>query len=202
MPATAGTRHLVDAVLLGALPPRAVFINPGRGAVVDEQALAAALTDGRLAGGVLDVFQQEPLPPGHVFWRTPNLLITSHTAALSFPEDIALASSSYRRSPARRALRYQSTSISELRHRQANGGTESQRQITQQEKERENPLPITQHTPVRVSTEECDGQVGWRTCAGDERWRMPTIAWRTLGVVNRPASLSSRYRTMASIVGR
>jgi phosphoglycerate dehydrogenase-like enzyme len=89
MPATAGTRHLVDAVLLGALPPRAVFINPGRGAVVDEQALAAALTDGRLAGGVLDVFQQEPLPPGHVFWRTPNLLITSHTAALSFPEDIA-----------------------------------------------------------------------------------------------------------------
>jgi phosphoglycerate dehydrogenase-like enzyme len=35
------------------------------------------------------VFQKEPLPPGHVFWRTPNLLITSHTAALSFPEDIA-----------------------------------------------------------------------------------------------------------------
>ena len=89
MPATAVTRHLVDAGLLGALPPRAVFINPGRGGVVDEPALAAALTDGRLAGAVLDVFQQEPLPPGHVFWRTPNLLITSHTAALSVPEDIA-----------------------------------------------------------------------------------------------------------------
>jgi phosphoglycerate dehydrogenase-like enzyme len=89
MPATADTRHFVDAALLSALPPRAVFINPGRGGVVDEPALAAALTDGRLAGAVLDVFQQEPLPPAHVFWRTPNLLITSHTAALSVPEDIA-----------------------------------------------------------------------------------------------------------------
>jgi phosphoglycerate dehydrogenase-like enzyme len=89
MPTTAGTRQLVDATLLGALPPRAVFINPGRGSIVDEPALAAALTDGRLAAAVLDVFQQEPLPPGHVFWRTPNLLITSHTAALSVPEDIA-----------------------------------------------------------------------------------------------------------------
>ena len=89
VPTTAGTRHIVDAALLGVLPPHAIFINPGRGSVVDEPALAAALTDGRLAGAVLDVFQQEPLPPGHVFWRTPNLLITSHTAALSAPEDIA-----------------------------------------------------------------------------------------------------------------
>src|SRR5207247_4765981 len=89
VPTTAGTRHIVDAALLGVLPPHAIFITPGRGSVVDEPALAAALTDGRLAGAVLDVFQQEPLPPGHVFWRTPNLLITSHTAALSAPEDIA-----------------------------------------------------------------------------------------------------------------
>jgi phosphoglycerate dehydrogenase-like enzyme len=89
MPATKETRHLVDAALLRALPPRAVFVNPGRGGVVDEAALAAALQEGRLAGAVLDVFQQEPLPPDHVFWRTPNLIITSHTAALSFPEDIA-----------------------------------------------------------------------------------------------------------------
>ena len=89
MPATRDTRHLVDAALLRALPPRAVFVNPGRGGVVDEAALAAALEEGRLAGAVLDVFQEEPLPPDHVFWRTPNLLITSHTAALSDPEDIA-----------------------------------------------------------------------------------------------------------------
>ena len=89
MPATAASRHLVDAALLRALPAHAVFVNPGRGGVVDEPALAAALTEGRLAGAVLDVFQEEPLPSGHVFWRTPHLLITAHTAALSVPEDIA-----------------------------------------------------------------------------------------------------------------
>jgi phosphoglycerate dehydrogenase-like enzyme len=89
MPATKDTRHLVDAALLRALPARAVFVNPGRGGIVDEPALAAALQEGRLAGAVLDVFQEEPLPPDHVFWRTPNLVITSHTAALSAPQDIA-----------------------------------------------------------------------------------------------------------------
>jgi phosphoglycerate dehydrogenase-like enzyme len=89
MPATSESRHLVDAALLRALPPHAVFVNPGRGGVVDEPALATALADGRLAGAVLDVFQEEPLPRDHVFWRTPSLLITSHTAALSVPADIA-----------------------------------------------------------------------------------------------------------------
>lgn len=89
MPNTAATFRLVNAALLAALPPRAVFVNPGRGSVVDEAALADALQSGRLAGAVLDVFQQEPLPPDHVLWRTPNVLITSHTAALSVPEDIA-----------------------------------------------------------------------------------------------------------------
>lgn len=89
MPGTAATRHLVDAALLGALPPRAVFVNPGRGGVVDEAALAAALTDGRLAGAVLDVFEAEPLPADHVFWRMPNVIVTSHTAALSAPAEIA-----------------------------------------------------------------------------------------------------------------
>jgi len=89
MPNTKATRHLVDRQLLAALPARALFVNPGRGSAVDEAALAGALSAGRLAGAVLDVFEQEPLPRDHVFWRTPNLRITSHTAALSFPEDIA-----------------------------------------------------------------------------------------------------------------
>src|SRR5262249_42728198 len=89
MPATASTRGVVGVDFLRELPPRAVFINPGRGGVVDERALADALRGARLAGAVLDVFQHEPLPADHVFWRTPNLLITSHTAALSVPEDIA-----------------------------------------------------------------------------------------------------------------
>jgi len=108
MPNTMGTRRLVDAVLLAALPSRAVFINPGRGSVVDERALADALQNGRLAGAVLDVFEQEPLPADHVFWRTPNVLITSHTAALSVPEDIApVFVDNYRRWTAGEPLHYQ-----------------------------------------------------------------------------------------------
>jgi phosphoglycerate dehydrogenase-like enzyme len=107
VPNTAATVRLVDATLLAALPPRAVFVNPGRGNVVDEPALADALQSGRLAGAVLDVFQQEPLPPDHVFWRTPNVLITSHTAALSVPKDIApVFIENYRRLIAGEPLRY------------------------------------------------------------------------------------------------
>jgi phosphoglycerate dehydrogenase-like enzyme len=108
MPNTAATTHLVDAALLAALPPRAVFVNPGRGSVVDEAALADALESGRIAGAVLDVFQQEPLPPDHFLWRTPNVLITSHTAALSVPADIApVFIDNYRRLVAGQSLRYQ-----------------------------------------------------------------------------------------------
>jgi phosphoglycerate dehydrogenase-like enzyme len=107
MPATPRTRRLVAADFLRALPARCVFINPGRGGVVDEQALADALRNERLAGAVLDVFQQEPLPPDHVLWRTPNVLITSHTAALSVPEDIApIFIDNYRRLLRGEPLRY------------------------------------------------------------------------------------------------
>jgi len=107
VPNTAASVRLVDATLLAALPPRAVFVNPGRGSVVDEAALADALQSGRLAGAVLDVFQQEPLPPDHVFWRTPNVLITSHTAAISFPKDIApVFIENYRRLVAGEPLQY------------------------------------------------------------------------------------------------
>ena len=106
-PNTAGTRRLVDATLLGALPPHAVFVNPGRGSIVDEAALAEALRSGRLARAVLDVFEQEPLPPDHVFWRTPNVMITSHTAALSVPADIApVFIENYERFVTARPLRY------------------------------------------------------------------------------------------------
>jgi phosphoglycerate dehydrogenase-like enzyme len=107
MPATPATRYLVGDAVLRALPPRAVFVNPGRGGVVDEAALAAALQDGRLAGAVLDVFEQEPLPPDHVFWRLPTVHVTSHTAALSAPADIApLFIDNYRRLLRGEPLRY------------------------------------------------------------------------------------------------
>jgi phosphoglycerate dehydrogenase-like enzyme len=108
MPNTARTRRLVDAALLAALPPHAVFVNPGRGSIVDEAALAVALRSGRLAAAVLDVFEEEPLPPGHIFWQTPNIVITSHTAALSVPEDIAVVFvQNYRRFITGERLQYQ-----------------------------------------------------------------------------------------------
>ena len=52
-------------------------------------ALAEALESGQLSGAVLDVFREEPLPPGSPLWHTPNLLITAHVAAKSWPRDIA-----------------------------------------------------------------------------------------------------------------
>jgi len=108
LPNTHETRQLIDASVLAALPQHALFLNVGRGSAVDESALAEALSQGRLRGAVLDVFQQEPLPPEHIFWRTPNLLITSHTAAPSFPKDIAaLFIENYRRFMNDEPLKYQ-----------------------------------------------------------------------------------------------
>jgi phosphoglycerate dehydrogenase-like enzyme len=108
LPNTKETSRLVDASLLGRLPAQAVFINVGRGTAVDEAALVAALQTGRLAAAVLDVFEQEPLPPGHAFWSTPNLLMTFHTSAPSFPADLArLFIENYRRYAAGQVLLYQ-----------------------------------------------------------------------------------------------
>lgn len=89
LPNTAETGKIVNADLLNALPSRAYFINAGRGQAVDEVALIEALAKNKIAGAALDVFQEEPLPKEHPFWTTPNLLMTFHTSAPSFPEDIA-----------------------------------------------------------------------------------------------------------------
>ena len=59
----------------------AVFVNIGRGAIVDEAALLAALQDGRIAFAALDVFREEPLPPGSPFWALPNVLVNPHSAS-------------------------------------------------------------------------------------------------------------------------
>ena len=88
LPNTPETRHIVDASLLGALPSHAIFINIGRGSALDESALIDDLNSGKIAGAILDVFAQEPLPTEHPFWDTPNLTMTFHTSAPSLPEDI------------------------------------------------------------------------------------------------------------------
>ena len=107
LPNTPATKQLVNASVLAALPAHALLINVGRGTAVDGETLAAALRAGRLAGAVLDVFEEEPLPADHFFWDTPNLLITSHTAAPSFPEDIVrVFIENYHLYRSREALKY------------------------------------------------------------------------------------------------
>jgi phosphoglycerate dehydrogenase-like enzyme len=88
LPRTKDTDRIVNADLLDALPPHAVLVNVGRGNAVDESALAEALEQEKIAGAVLDVTEQEPLSEDHPFWTTKNLLLTFHTSAISYPEDI------------------------------------------------------------------------------------------------------------------
>ena len=89
LPNTKDTRKIINANLLNALPSHALVINVGRGPSVDESALINALSQNKIAGAVLDVFEKEPLPKDHPFWTTPNLLMTFHTAAPSLAKDIS-----------------------------------------------------------------------------------------------------------------
>lgn len=108
LPRTEATNKIVNASLLDALPSHALFINVGRGNAVDESALVDALNQGRIAGAVLDVTEQEPLPQDHPFWTAKNLLLTFHTSAISYPEDITnLFIENYRLYIEGRPLKYQ-----------------------------------------------------------------------------------------------
>lgn len=88
LPNTPSTTKIVNTTVFEKLPNHAVFINVGRGNVVDDEALIEALEQEKIAGAVLDVFIEEPLSEKHPFWTTPNLLMTFHTSAPSLPEDI------------------------------------------------------------------------------------------------------------------
>ena len=80
LPLTKETHHLVGAQELNLLPSHALLVNIGRGGTVDEEALIAALRNGRLAGAGLDVVENEPLPPDHPLWEVEKLLLTPHVA--------------------------------------------------------------------------------------------------------------------------
>lgn len=85
LPLTPQTEGLMDARRLSRLPPDAALLNPGRGGLIDDAALLAAL-DARLGHATLDAFRVEPLPPDHPFWAHPRVTVTPHIASATRPE--------------------------------------------------------------------------------------------------------------------
>lgn len=81
LPLTPATDTILNAARLDLLPKGAVLINAGRGALIDEDALADRLESGAISAATLDVFRNEPLPADHRFWAIPNLTISPHVAA-------------------------------------------------------------------------------------------------------------------------
>ncbi len=81
VPLTEATRGLIDATAIALLPKGALVVNIARGAVIEEDALIAALEGGQLVGAYLDVFEVEPLPADSPLWTLPNVLVTPHNSS-------------------------------------------------------------------------------------------------------------------------
>jgi phosphoglycerate dehydrogenase-like enzyme len=107
LPDTPATRGLLDDRAFSVMKRGAYLVNVGRGTLIDENSLARAVEDGKLAGAALDVFQVEPLSENSILWHTPGVLITAHVAAKSIPRDIArIFRENYRRYIAGQPLKY------------------------------------------------------------------------------------------------
>jgi phosphoglycerate dehydrogenase-like enzyme len=107
VPLTPATRGLMGAKALAAMKRTAWLINIARGAVVDEAALLRALRGASIGGAVLDVFDEEPLPPGHPLWGFDNVVITPHISGPSTPAEIGpIFDANLRRYLAGRPLRH------------------------------------------------------------------------------------------------
>ncbi len=107
LPETTRTKGFINSEKLRMMKPGAVLINVGRGSAIVEPDLVEALREGIVGGAVLDVFEREPLEKDSPLWELPNVIVTPHHAALSFPEDIsAIFVENYRRFLSREPLLY------------------------------------------------------------------------------------------------
>lgn len=90
-PLTEATRALIGEKELDMMKPGSYIVNVARGQMIDHDALIEKLKSGHISGAGLDVFPQEPLPPGDPLWRAPNIIITPHTAGSTphYPERAA-----------------------------------------------------------------------------------------------------------------
>jgi len=89
LPLTSATRNILDKPLFDAMPEGAFLINAARGEHLIEADLLEAISCGKLAGALLDVFRDEPLPADHPFWSEPRIIISPHVAAPSQAEATA-----------------------------------------------------------------------------------------------------------------
>lgn len=87
LPSTPATHHIIDERTLASMRPDAWLINVSRGSLISEVALLDGLRRGRLAGAVLDVFEEEPLRQDHPFWDMKNVIVTPHHSGAAIPEE-------------------------------------------------------------------------------------------------------------------
>lgn len=85
LPDTPATKDTLNRATLAKMPRGAVIINPGRGSLIDDNALLAALDSGQISHATLDVFQIEPLPETHPYWAHPGVTVTPHIASETRP---------------------------------------------------------------------------------------------------------------------
>ena len=86
LPDTDATTNILNAEKLAAMPRGSFIINPGRGPLIDDDALIAAVDSGQIAHATLDVFRIEPLPADHPYWRHPQITVTPHIASSTRPD--------------------------------------------------------------------------------------------------------------------
>ena len=88
VPLNASTQHMIGAAELAAMKPSAIIVNTSRGPVIDEKAMTAALSAGKLFGAGLDVFDEEPTPPDNPLLKLDNVILTAHLAGPTFESNV------------------------------------------------------------------------------------------------------------------